>query len=778
MATTTTCTINAAGTQATIASTLDAGTWGTITSPTAGDLTVHVDQNSGTEQEYYDANPGSAIDSVTGGGTATATIVVDLTRLVPKQNGNPNWINSSQEIYACEFSIPANWITDGTNNSDAETDTAATNNSTAAVAIAQFTRPSVRELIADDFRLGVAAKCDGGIASVQFYDDSDDTLLGTATSRAKNTEAGGYYDWGITVDVSDFSDGDTTIRAVVNPSDSDKAPRTIRWRFTANSGGSHTNTGRIIYVDSVNGNDANDGTTGSPYATLSGAINGAWSDFGDSGGITYRLRDGSYRFNTVRSDNTEAVIIEADDGHTPDIDQFSNTTFRWQIENAIIRCENITIDLFSTTPNTEAIMFFRSGTQTVAFYDSPNLRGDFHNQKNSVNVWTINCNRTVPSADREAGITDEMHGGRAINCVLDGIKDDAFSRMALVLNCESVNSTFVSGAHPDGYQTVHSDDRYRTTYNENCIVDGLYIEGECQGLFVSDGYVDSVWFENLIIDYELDAGSIQKSQWVADNANNVHIRHCYFNQEFSFNGTGAHSSTNCSIKYNVFDGGCEFAGGAVEATTEAAIDIDVNHFATGSDATPGTNTTTGDPNFVTGQTGAFQFRPDTGSDLLSRYSPGLGEYDYFGIQAPATNAAIGASQGVPPEPEAGTPAGNITGAYLNAGAQNLFIVFDGTVAYSGGSPYPVTVTNGSGSTELTTGITLTTTNILNDTINVSFSGDIPAAGDSTWTVTIVNSAGKLTGANGVPIADVSDLVVTVLSAATSGGRSRDRSRER
>jgi hypothetical protein len=114
------------------------------------------------------------------------------------------------------------------------------------------------------------------------------------------------------------------------------------------------------------------------------------------------------------------------------------------------------------------------------------------------------------------------------------------------------------------------------------------------------------------------------------------------------------------------------------------------------------------------------------------------------------------------------PSASVISAFMNAGASNLFIVFDGAVSYSGGSPYPITVTNGTGSTELVTEIVLTTTNTLNDTLNVVFSGDTPQAGDTNWTCSNSNSAGKLTGANDVPIADFTGLAVSVLGRIALG----------
>jgi hypothetical protein len=121
-----------------------------------------------------------------------------------------------------------------------------------------------------------------------------------------------------------------------------------------------------------------------------------------------------------------------------------------------------------------------------------------------------------------------------------------------------------------------------------------------------------------------------------------------------------------------------------------------------------------------------------------------------------------------PDLETGSPTGNVTGAYMNAGDRVMFTVFDGPLAYVPGNPSPFSVTNDEGSTETVTFTGLTTTAILNDTVINQFSGDTPQVGDTNWTVSLSNQVNKkLTGANGVPIADFTDLAVTVLSADDS-----------
>ena len=104
---------------------------------------------------------------------------------------------------------------------------------------------------------------------------------------------------------------------------------------------------------------------------------------------------------------------------------------------------------------------------------------------------------------------------------------------------------------------------------------------------------------------------------------------------------------------------------------------------------------------------------------------------------------------------------------MDPGVKTIYIVFAGPIGVASGANQAISVSNGTGSTELVTGVFAATTTVLNDTLLVTFSGDAPQAGDTDWRVDISNGLGRITGENGVPIEDVDGLIVTVISGASS-----------
>lgn len=164
------------------------------------------------------------------------------------------------------------------------------------------------------------------------------------------------------------------------------------------------------------------------------------------------------------------------------------------------------------------------------------------------------------------------------------------------------------------------------------------------------------------------------------------------------------------------------------------------------------------------------FKPSASSPLLSRASC-THLVDATGDQR---GSSIGGEEATPAAPSPGDAPAGVTGAYAIAGTGAIFIIYDAGVTYTGGAPYPFTVTNGTGSTELTTGVTVINSN----TFRVAFDGEVPAVGDTTWTVSLNNSTSKATTtSNGAPVADFTDLAVGISGGLTST-RMRDRSRTR
>lgn len=622
MPTTTTCTINSDGNQATLTLTLDSGTWGTLVNPAASDLTVHVDQRSGVPDEYYDADTGSSVVSVSGDGTATATVVIGLTRRIPREL---NTANVGEEIHHCQFSIPAGWLTDGSVNNDAVDNQDAINNSTIDCCDARFTRPDCQEVVASGTRIGVVAKCYGGIASVNFYDDADDTLLGTAVGRIANPGAANYPDHGLSFNPADFADGAKTIRAVIYPNDQiTYAPRTLRITMYANSGGSQANTGRVFVVDAATGTPTGTGTEADPTDTINNAAVQCRTLYGTDHGLTIQVKNGNYRPNITGSAVGPAVVVEPFPGHSPTIDIDGDSSNRHQQYHVIYRNLNVGATFFCRGSGTKQVIVLRNCVRNT---------GSFTNIVPASDIFLIECTRDGNSGSA-SGMSGSTSTVTAIGCTNTDCSGDQYSRNRMVLNCRSDNCIYVSGQHPDGYQSFVSGTN-RENQRYNTIIDGLWLEGELQGLFFDDEMHDA-WFENVVVWYT--GASALQSQIGAAYRNLVMLRCTLHGQTLTFNVDAA-SATGCVVE------ACSLSSVSFNGTTQAAIesawDIDNNHFISGANV--GTNGTTGDAGFVDAASG--NFAPDTGSPLLSRYTPVDDEFDIDGT-ALATDgtASIGALQ--------------------------------------------------------------------------------------------------------------------------------------
>jgi hypothetical protein len=347
--------------------------------------------------------------------------------------------------------------------------------------------------------------------------------------------------------------------------------------------------------------------------------------------------------------------------------------------------------------------------------------------------------------------------------------------------CEDTDTQYtgLGDPHGDGLQILQAGTSHHNILVANCVFNDVGYSGQC---FLGDNAVGLAMYNLAFIHTDGSVvsfsqfGDASESENVIDVvvANLTHPNHGFGWREA--NNTVSDSAIHSAIIKD-FRAGLGTTGTASTDIAETeTISTTSDSEVTVLSANPFTNGVDYDENYTESKN---HYRPKPSSGLPTvAAGDRFTAYDLLGAAIPDDGTAlVGAMQEYTPTAlEPGTPTGNVTGAYMNAGASNLFIVFDGPVAYSGGSPYPITVTNGTGSTELVTEIVLTTTTVLNDTLNVVFGGDAVQAGDTNWTCSLSNGAGKLTGADGVPIADFTDLAVTVLGGSSGGGSSVLKSR--
>jgi hypothetical protein len=367
-------TINSAGTQATVVFTESPGTFGTLNTPTAANFVLGVDYTNAAEQEYYAPVAGTSIASVTGNGTNTATVVVNLASVVPAM---ANAANANQEIFRCVATAPAAWLTDGTLNSPTVTNAATTNNSTTYAVAGIWTRwhLSPRERFSSPVRLGVLAFCDDGIDSVQFINAATGSVIATATDRTLNPDCPGLdgrfvYDYNFTFNPADFSDGLVNIRARINPTGTNYAARHLNADIYANSGGTLVNSGRTFHIDS------------SHRVPGSGTGNFTQWEFARSsaGPVVFAIRtaSGNLHFSYQETAVTHSVALSSVVG-TPTYGQLVRITGSFARHGRVLSYSGGTLvyvlDRGSNFANTETLQFVNEHDSTTTTQATATVNG-------------------------------------------------------------------------------------------------------------------------------------------------------------------------------------------------------------------------------------------------------------------------------------------------------------------------------------------------------------------------------------------------------------------
>jgi hypothetical protein len=363
-------------------------------------------------------------------------------------------------------------------------------------------------------------------------------------------------------------------------------------------------------------------------------------------GLTVRLIQGRHRISGSNSGAASAVLVEPYDSSTnvrvvPSAAADTSAMLHLSVQGPFtFDARDITAGLSSA-----GLIYASGGVSNVrVWFNNITVLGSLPGQSTSQPVAnapsSLGFSSTVVTQNCGNAFFSTFRAGMAT-----GLGGDAFSGQMYVIDCESSDMVFVTGAHADLWQAFASGTA-RWSQRENIIIYNLVgYNNDSQGLFVDqgggDGEVVSMWVENFVM--QKTGLSSQFSQY-GMISRNVHLRHCTVDQTWMFQNSNVHTATQCSIRR------CSFlsmgrTGTAVQATIESNWTIDQNHFATFS--AWGTNGTTGAEGFT--DTASRDYSPAVGSALLDRYvSPG-GERDatnrLLSTDAVAS-ASIGARQPV------------------------------------------------------------------------------------------------------------------------------------
>jgi hypothetical protein len=606
---------------------------------------------------------------------------------------------------------------------------------------------------------------DEGIAKVEFI--ANDGTAETVTEPTLNP-ATGYFEWWSTIETLG-TDGFVEVRAIVYPhsgycrvlqggyidevgSNAPLPSSEESMILKSNANGTYDGLERWV---ATTGNDSTgDGSEGSPFLTIDKAVEDLGSSSSDS---TIYLQAGTYQAPRSRSSGTWAetgwltfqpaagvsrssVIISNGDG----TDRTRVICSRWR---------DITFDVSGETGNS----VFRgiSSSFRVQFW----FEGcDFTGLDNETNFVLYMLNNSFNGVDVRAYTASSENRTRFRNfdrgpqanfvqgIDIESCSNDIFTGNPITRDWTADDLIFVAGAHPDLWQSFAAP-------SNRILLDGYSINADIQSIFFDSDNADNL--DTALINVHMQyvaspGGGGLRSQ--LSSADNLLIWHC------SLDGQPLRLNTSASADEGVDDigilsvYGCVFpevtlndTAGTGETTTtleaKAGFLWDRNHYES-SAWEPGTNTGSGAATYD------GDYRPS-----------GVDEVDALVRWDREQSARATALGSMGPEV---TPA-TLVSAAATAGVQAVVLTFSEDVTYSQTGANPFTVTNDTGSTELSTGATSD-----GSVVTVTFSGDTPVFGDTNWTISLTNTGDLTTDSNSAAVENFADQAITVLGGSGGG----------
>ena len=320
-----------------------------------------------------------------------------------------------------------------------------------------------RQDFSGNFEVGVVAFHMNGIDRVEF------AVEGGAWAQVREMTLNprtNVWEYWVMLDADDFNEGRIEVRAIAYPQTAGE-PRLLESLilFVDKGSLSHDN----LWVDGSRGNDANPGTSQSPYRTVNGAIQGYLRNHSSLDGLTLYMAAGEYITpNWWIHDHERWMTITAAPGADPAQVKFvtRNGTGRCNIQ--YLKFHRVTM-----APNTDDVLLYASTDNRHVWFDLCTAQG----MGRYVSQWSIN--REAKTYFTRHTVYDFKHGISVWNSVTPVIRDvhlfrigeDAF-RLADG-GCLLVNSSVED--QDVGTTDFHPDvvNMYTTGIWENVIVYGL-----------------------------------------------------------------------------------------------------------------------------------------------------------------------------------------------------------------------------------------------------------------------------------------------------------------
>lgn len=422
------------------------------------------------------------------------------------------------------------------------------------------------------------------------------SAVGSMAWNADNSHStiapNGVWEYFVEVDPSGYSDEDKiTVTARIYPNSGSTLYKEVSINLWANSGGTADST--KYYVNSSTGSDSNDGSSGSPFATIykacqqieTDAVHGGQIELQNEGNHELKyvatntpLRtDGMIRIYPASGLTAANVVIVAESGQStlkPRANRLhfdGGMTFDWS-----------DFDSFDISGGSG------SGDQagSVVWHDGnhfDNTGGSFNSIRwnngtsHDGSMYGVHCT--------DCTMTNAVYGysaiQRSLNCTAESQKADVQSNTQMTVNLwvKDALSLGVSGPHGDGYQSFDNDLR-------GVIVYGLFFREAIgyQGMYWTDIF-DHIGSSvvNFAIDYSIDTGGGVQTQFRSVMENVLLMNMTIVDQQCTFRSDldsfGEFKIVNCSL------------GWVVDEWGSASGTLTTNHFE--KNAIIGTGTTTG-----------------------------------------------------------------------------------------------------------------------------------------------------------------------------------------
>ena len=402
-----------------------------------------------------------------------------------------------------------------------------------------------KQIFDGTFEVGIVAFHINGIDRVDFAVNGGEW---ESIHRMSLNPRTGVWEYWVTLDASDFNDGEIELRAIAYPKDAGQ-PRLLAGEMNestqsnsehsltlfANANGTQTH---VRWCDGRVGSDANgDGSQGNPFRTIHRAMLDVQQDTGSVGGAHILLNEGTYNWSRSQGGTLlydRWATIEPSPGTSPNSVILTGGS---GLKASYIHLKRIHPErgFFISTPT-------GFGDRHL-WFDSGKLRG-FHQYDGETSPYLAqNWTSVYMTNSLITGYSTAAQGAMLVRSVeAINLQSDAFGDSRMVLN------SFVDGIdasntdyHPDVYQFSGRD-----TNRDNTIVYGLCaLNAGSQGIFADDlARVDNSAFVNILIE-----GTTHFSQWKDVATNHLIFWHITLDQPFHWR---TDQLNNVSVRGSVF----------------------------------------------------------------------------------------------------------------------------------------------------------------------------------------------------------------------------------